>query len=175
MSSALIQLLRSRWFAWAVHAGLWLLLYLVASDFGGRAPDFRDSTASSAPAESPAPVADLGALFATARWPKPLAGTNSVEPFYTLYFVPKPSPTPPPPTTLKLQFTYQGFYQTGDNPKNAVVKVADSFVIARVGAPLATNLFIADAAMRTLTLTNAAAQTNLLLLNVQKEIEVPLK
>lgn len=176
MPSALIQTFRSRWFALCVHLGLWVLLYLVAINVGGHAPDFRDATASSVPAESPAPVAPLGTLFATARWPKAIADTNNLNPFITRYFVPaQPPAPPPPPTTRKIEVTYQGFYQSEDGPPNAVVKIGDAFVTARAGLPIVTNLFVARASMQTLTLTNLASQTNLLQLNVKKEIEVPNK
>lgn len=176
MPSVLLHALRSRWFALVVHACLWVLLYLVITNAGGHPPPFHDSTAATLPAQSPAPVGQLGQLFATASWPKPGAATNSLNPFFTRYFVPAPSPAPPPPpTTRKIDFTYQGFYEAGDGPKNAVLKVGDAFVIARVGALVATNLYVAQATMQSVTLTNLAAQTNLLLLNTKKEIEVPLK
>jgi hypothetical protein len=167
--------LRSRWFAWGVHASLWVLLYVVIMNAGGHAPPFHDSRAATFPAQSSAPIGRLDGLFATALWPKPSAGTNSANPFFTRYFVPAPSPAAPPPTTRKIEVTYQGFYETGDSPKNAVLKIGDAFVIARIGAPVATNLFVAQATMQSLTLTNLAAQTNLLLLNAKKEIEVPVK
>jgi hypothetical protein len=44
-----------------------------------------------------------------------------------------------------------------------------------VGGRIANDLFVADAAMQTLTLTNAAAQTNVLALNTKKTVEVPVK
>jgi hypothetical protein len=53
--------------------------------------------------------------------------------------------------------------------------VGDLFVVAVIGAPITTNLFVADASLQSLLLTNHVAQTNLLPLNVKKEIEVPIK
>ncbi len=175
MSTRIIQLLRSHSFAVTVHVGSWVLLYLVLVHLGGHAPEFREAAAYSVPLEDPIPVSKLGSLFSAAQWPHPLSDTNTVNPFQTLYFVPRPAPAPPPPTTRKIEVTYQGFYQTGNEPKQAVVKVADTFVIAPVGRAVATNLFIAQATMQSLTLTNLASQTNLLLLNAKKEIEVPIQ
>ncbi len=175
MPSILMQALRSRWFALCVHLGLWWLLYLVITNAGGHAAPFHDRTPASLPAQSPAPVAQLGELFTPSAWPKPGGDTNSVNPFFTRYFVPVPSPVAPPPTTRKIEVTYQGFYETGDGPKMAVLKVGDEFVTARIGSAVATNLFVAQATMQNLTLTNLAAQTNLLLVNTKKEIEVPVK
>ena len=37
------------------------------------------------------------------------------------------------------------------------------------------NLFVADATMQNLTLTNSAAQTNILVLNTKKPLEVPIQ
>jgi hypothetical protein len=105
-----------------------------------------------------------------------LIDTNYMNPFITRHFVPTPTPAPPPPpTTRKVKVTYQGFYQPIDSPRQAILKVGDAFVIAKVGALIETNLFISEAALQTLTLTNLAAQTNVIPLNTQKEIEVPLK
>ncbi|NOS69076.1 MAG: hypothetical protein HOP33_04015 [Verrucomicrobia bacterium] len=42
------------------------------------------------------------------------------------------------------------------------------------GGRVTTNLFILDPGMQTLTLTNSAAQTNVIMLNTKKEVEVPL-
>ena len=172
MSSMPIQALRSRWFAMSVHVCLWVMLYLVITNAGGHAPGFHDSVAGTFPAQNLAPIARLDALFAVSRWPNPNAGTNSLNPFFTRYFVPVPAPAP---TTHKIEVTYQGFYETADGPKNAVVKVGDAFVIARIGAAVATNLFVGEATMQSLTLTNPTGQTNLLPLNAKKEIEVPVK
>jgi hypothetical protein len=175
MPSVLRQAVRSRWFAWTIHGFLWVLLYLVISNAGGRAPAFHQSSAVSPPPQSVAPIARLGLLFATDQWPKPAASTNDPSPFFTRYFVPMPSPAPPPPTTRKIEVTYLGFYETAGDAKNAVLKIGDAFVTARLGTLIATNLFVAQATMQTLTLTNLAAQTNLLMLNTNKQIEVPLK
>ena len=166
------KVLRSRWFVTCVHAGLWLLLYLAIISLGGKAPDFRDADAVATPPQSPAPVAGLERLFSPGVWPKSLVATNTLNPFFTPYFIP-PAP-PPPPTTRKIEVTYQGFYQTSDVARRIVFKLGDVFKVAPIGATIATNLFIAEATMQALTLTNLAAQTNILPLNTKKELVVPI-
>jgi hypothetical protein len=151
---------------------LWLLLYLAITNLGGKTPDFRDGYAVANPPQNSAPVAGLERLFSPGVWPKALVNTNALNPFFTPYFVP---PAPPPPTTRKIEVTYQGFYQTGDVSKHIVFKLGDAFEVAPIGARIATNLFIAEATMQSLTLTNLAAQTNILPLNTKKELVVPLQ
>ncbi len=55
-----------------------------------------------------------------------------------------------------------------------MVRIIDTFVITPVGALLVTNLFVANATMQSLTLTNHAGLTNLLPMNVKTTVEVPL-
>jgi hypothetical protein len=172
MPSLLRQTLRNRWFALSMHLGLWLLLYLAVIGLGGKTPDYHPSATYSPPPQVPVPIGKLETLFSFAQFPKGPAGTNLSNPFFTSYFVP---PSLPAPTTRKIELTYQGFYQAGDGPKHAVVKVADLYVDAALGWTVASNVFVADATMQTLVLTNLSAQTNLLPLNVKKEIEVPAK
>jgi hypothetical protein len=172
MMSSLLQTVRSRWFAVGVHLGLWCVLYLAVTHLGGKTPDFHIADSSTAPAPGPVPVAKMESLFSSGQWPNLRALTNASNPFFTSYFVPIP---PPAPTTRKIEVTYQGFYETGDSGRHAVVKVVDSYIVASIGAPIATNLFVAQASLQNLMLTNLAAQTNLLLLNAKKEIEIPIK
>jgi hypothetical protein len=174
MKPVLFQTLRSRWLAGCVHAGLWVLLLLAVSSFGGKSPEYRDATAVSTPVQSPAPVSKLSNLFSPGVWPATPADTNLLNPFFTRHFIPLQTPAPPPPTTRKVELTYQGFYQGVNGARHVVVKVADGFVATPVGAKITANLFAAEATMKALTLTNPAAQTNLLLLNTKKEIEVPI-
>jgi hypothetical protein len=164
--------MRSRWLAVSVHAGLWLVLYLALTHLGGKAFDSREADSGVAPAPCPVPVARLNGLFSLGGWPKALGGTNGLNPFATRHFIPQQAP---PPTTRKIEVTYQGFYQAGDGPKQAIFKLGEAFVTAPIGAKVATNLFVAAATMQELTLTNQAAQTNLVPLNVKKAIEVPIQ
>jgi hypothetical protein len=172
MTPAITRLVRSRWFAACIHASLWLLLYLAVTNLGGKAFDFHEADSSTNPPQSPVPVAPLVRLFAPDVWPKTLVDTNTLNPFFTRHFIP---PQAVPPTTRTIEVTYQGFYQTGDGPKHAIFKLGDAFIDAPVGAKVATSLFVADATMQTLTLTNLAAQTNVVALNVKKGIEVPIQ
>jgi len=164
--------LKNRWFTASAHAGLWVLLYLAVVNLGGKAPRLRDEEGSAGSPHSPVPVAGLDRLFSPGIWPKSLTDTNRLNPFFTRYFIPQ---APPPPTTRKIEVTYQGYYQTGTGPKNTVFKLGDAFLVAPIGARIATNLFIAEATMQAMTLTNLAAQTNIIPLNVKKEIVVPIQ
>jgi len=166
------NVLRSRWFAGCVHAAMWLLLYLAVTQLGGRVPEVREATAVRVPLQSPAPVSGLDRLFSPGVWPKTLVGSNTLNPFFTRHFIP---PAPPPPTTRTIQVTYQGFYQTGEGPKHTMFKLDNAYQVAPIGASIATNLFIADASMHSLTLTNLAAQTNILPLNTMKSLVVPIQ
>jgi len=170
----LVQTLKSRWFAVAVHAGLWLLLLLAATSFGGKAPALRDSVPLSTPAFSPVPVSKLDHLYSQGVWPRILPGTNSTTLFFTKHFIPLPTPTPPPPTTRKIEITYLGYYQTEGSDQKVMVKLADAFPVQAIGARVTTNWFVGPATIQSLTLTNLAGQTTLLPLNVKKEIEVPI-
>jgi hypothetical protein len=173
MPPILKKTLRGRWFVTGAHACLWLLLYLAVVNLGGKAPGVRDADAVAAPPQSPVPVAALQRLYSSGIRPQSLIGTNAVGPFLTRYFVP-PAP-PPPATTRKIEVTYQGFYQTGDGPKQIIFRLDEAFRVAPVGARIATNLFIAEVTMQAMTLTNLAAQTNILPLNAKKELVVPIQ
>jgi hypothetical protein len=176
MLSPITQLLRSRWFSLTVHAAFWLMLVLALASLGGKAPEHGEGAATSAAPIIPVPVTKLGSSLASSQWPRCLPDTNSVNAFFTMHFVPPPTPAPAPaPTTKKIDVVYQGYYETADSGKVAMLKVADAFVTARVGACVATNHFIAQATMQTLTITNIAAQTNVLPVNVARQIEIPIK
>jgi hypothetical protein len=172
MAPVVKKALRNRWLVAGVHGGLWLLLYLALVDLRGKAPDFREADAAAIPPQSPAPVAGLERLFSPGIWPKSLGETNTFNPFFTRYFAP---PSGPPPTTRKIEVTYQGFYQTGEGLKHTIFKLGDAFTVAPVGAKIATDLFIAEATTQAMTLTNVAAQTNIVPLDAKKEITVPIR
>lgn len=176
MALIFLQLVRSRWFTVGVHAALWILLYLAVAQLGGKAPPYRDTGSLSSPPQTIAPVAKLEAVFVAASQLKPVTNTGPANPFLTRYFVPPPTPAPaPPPTTRKIEVTYQGFYQTTNGPKFAVLKVAEGLMAVRIGGLVATNVYLAQASLTNVILTNPAAQTNILPLNTKKEIEVPIR
>ncbi len=172
MPPVLNKALRNRWFVVGLHACLWCLLYLAVANLRGKAPDYREADVTGNSPPSPAPVAGLERLFSPGVWPASLIETNTLNPFFTRYFAP---PALPPPTTRKIEVTYQGFYQTANSLKQSIFKLGDTFVAAPVGTKIAPELFIADASMQAMTLTNVAAQTNIVPLNTKREIIVPIK
>lgn len=173
---ALLQILRSRWFVLLLHAGLWGLLYLAILGLRGGMPALREGPAAAGPAQTVLPTAKLEPLFASGQIRQTICNpTNTPNPFFTRYFVPPAPPPPPPPTTRKIEMVYQGFYQTANGPKYAVLNVAGGLMVVRVGALVATNVYVADASLQNVVLTNTTAQTNALTLNAKKEIEVPIR
>ncbi len=176
MSTVVQQILRNRWFILGVHAALWLLLYLGIANLRGRAPAFRQAESPPPPTQSALPVLKLEPLFASGQVAQSICTpTNANNPFFSRYFVPPAPPAPPPPTTRKIEVTYQGFYQTAEGPKHAVLNLAGGLMVVRVGALLATNVYVADASLQSVVLTNTTAQTNTLTINSKTEIEVPIR
>lgn len=180
----LSETLRSRWFSISLHVGLWvlLLLALIGSGIVGRVPQFQEAVANPATVITPVPVSKLAMLFTPTNYPTTVVDSAQLNLFTTAYFVPPPKPPdppppppPPPPTTWKVELTYQGFFSTGDGPKYALVLMGEKLVPVPVGGIVVTNLFVLDAAVQTLTLTNTAVQTNVLPLNVKQVVEVPIK
>jgi hypothetical protein len=175
MKAAIVQILRSRWLATCAHLALWLLLYLALRGMSGKTPELREVDGSFPRPASPAPVTRLSQLFGAVVWPELSSATNALDAFFTRHFIPPPAPPPPAPTTKTIELTYLGFYETQGAAKTVVVKLADAFLITPVGAKLTANLFASDASMQNLTLTNSAAQTNILVLNTKKQLEVPIQ
>ena len=168
--------LRSRSFAAVLHAGLWVLLLLALIGLGGgRALRFGEAETDPAAVTTPVPVARLEKLFAAANWPKLVVDAGSSNLFITGYFTPPAPPPPPPPTTRKVELTYQGCYHTANGPQFALLRLGDALLSIKVGGLVTTNLYVIEATPLIVTLTNSAAQTNVLTMNTKKEIEVPLK
>lgn len=173
MKPLIAQTLRSRWLAGTVHAGLWLLLYLSVAGLGGRAPYYHEADGSHPPPHSPEAITKLDRLFSAT--PVLPVDTNAPSAFFTRHFIPAPAPKPPPPTTRKIQLAYQGFFTANGGERKTMVKLGDKYLITPVGSNVTANLFVAQANVLSLTLTNTAGQTNLLPLNTTKEVEVPIK
>ena len=169
------ETLRSRWFAAGLHAGLWLLLLLVVPAVGGKRPRFREADTDPTAVSIPVPVAKLEGLFSPANRPQKTVDATTPNPFATRHFFPAPVPPPVVPTTRKVELAYQGYYQMADRPKQALIRMGDAILSVPVGGIVVSNLFVVEATAVTLTLTNSAAQTNILALNLKKEVEVPLK
>lgn len=166
------QTLKSRWFATLVHVGLWTLFAAALIKLGGASLPYLETSSHTSPAQSPVPVARLDQLFEALPTAKPATTPGAPSSFATTYFVPPP---PPPPTTRKVAITYLGFYQTGNDPRRVFLKMDEALLVSSIGGQIATNLFVAEAAMQTLTLTNAAAQTNVIKLNEKRVLEVPIR
>jgi hypothetical protein len=175
MLPILAQTLRSRWLATVVHVSLWILLYAAFSGLQGRAPVIGDRPARSTSPQSLLPGKSLDRLFSLADiQPRP-PDTNALSPFFTRHFIKEAAPAPPPPTTRKIELTYHGYWQSAENPIQTIVRLGDSFLITPLGGKITANLFAAGATMQVLTVTNPAGQTNLMPLDVKKEIEVPVQ
>jgi hypothetical protein len=168
------ETLRSRWFSAGLHAGLWLLLLLLVAGLGGRRPQFSATDGDPQPAPKPVPVAKMVGLFAPDNWPKQVVDPASENAFATLHFKPPVVPKPPP-TTRRVELTYQGFYQSAAGPQTTLLRLGKDLVSVPVGGVVVSNLWVAGAEFKTLSLTNSAGQTNVLAVNVKQDVEVPLK
>jgi hypothetical protein len=168
------ETLRSRWFSAGLHAGLWLLLVLVVAGLGGRRPQFSETDADPLTVQKPVPVAKMVGLFAPGNWPDHVVDPDSQNAFATLHFKPPIVPTPPP-TTRRVELTYQGYYQSGDGPQRILMRLGKDMVSVPVGGVVVSNLWVASAEFKSLSLTNSAGQTNVLAVNVKQDVEVPLK
>jgi hypothetical protein len=168
----LTQSIRSRSFAVVILGGLLCLLLLALAALGGRRPRFAEALIRSSVPRDPIPTAVIRTLFDAEVNLAAVARTNSPSLVFTRRFMP---PVLPPPTTKKVELTYHGFYQTTEGPKTALIKAADAIVPVTAGGRVIANLFVADITWQALTITNSAAQTNLVPLNAKKEFEVPLQ
>ncbi len=161
--------------------GTLVLFALTVFELGGQVPNRAALKRRPNPPDATILVGKIEALFSPAMVAAMRPPTNGVSPFYTTYFQPPPqpptpvTPTAPPPTTKKILLVYQGVYQAAAGEKKAFVKVGDGLFVGPVGSNVVADLVVADIALRTLILKNAASQTNLLQFNVPKEIEVPIK
>jgi hypothetical protein len=162
---------RDRWIALLLLIGLAALLVSAARHLGVGIPEFPASPARRATAALPLPVARVKDLFSVARVPRFDAETNLVTPFYTLHFQPPPSK---PPTTRKVDLTYLGHIKTAAGEKRAYVRVGETLFIGPVTSNVVADLAVAEISLRTLVLTNRAAQTNVLEFKTLKQVEVPV-
>lgn len=171
----------SKWFSIVLLLGTLVLFALTVFELGGQMPNRVALQQRHSPPDATILVGKIEALFSPATVAAMRPPTNGVNPFYTTYFQPPPQPPKPvppivpPPTTKKVQLIYQGVYQSAAGEKKAFIKVGDELFVGPVGSNVVADLVVADIALRTLILKNAASQTNLLQFNVPKEIEVPIK
>jgi hypothetical protein len=178
MPDLVSQTLRNRWVVFGLHGALWLLLYLVLVNLGGKPPAYTDSPISPGSTnQSLPPMTQLAGLFASTNSPtNRFQDPALMNPFVTKHFVPAPAPAPPPPpTTRKVELTYLGFYQTEGGQQQTMIQFTNAFLVAPVGGKVLSNLFVSSVTMQSLALTNTLAQTNVLPVNVKKVVEVPLQ
>jgi hypothetical protein len=168
------QTLQSRWFTVALHAGLWLLLALVVLRWFGPESDIEPAEITSAAVPTYLPVERLTQLFTAEPRFDAAGATNRLSPFATRHFTPAAPPTAAPPTTRKVELTYQGYYEVSESVRRVFLQVDQKMVISPMGDQVVPSLFIAGADLQSLTLTNAAAQTNVLKLNTKTTLEIPV-
>jgi len=162
---------RDRWIALVLLIGLVVLLVSAVRQLGVGIPEFPASPARPTAAETPVPVGRIKDLFSAGRVPRIGAETNLASPFYTTHFQPPP---PKPPTTRKVDLTYLGHIKTAAGEKRAYVRVDETLFIGPVTSNVVADLAVAEISLRTLVLTNRAAQTNVLEFKTLKQVEVPV-
>ena len=171
------RLENSRTFSIALLVGAFLLLVLALSDLGGELRERAELKSRSVPLNAMVLARKMELLFNPAAIQAFRPATNGLPIVYTMHFQPPPpppAPAPPPaPTMKKVQLTFQGVYQTADGVKKAFIKVGEELVVGALGAKVVADWAVAEIALRTLTLKDAASQTNILEFSVAKEIEVP--
>ena len=158
---------RTLLFSALLLTGLIVLLFSVFSGFGGRLPELRPLPRSSTNA-SLFPNRAFHELFATSAVPALAVPTNTINPFFTLYFAP-----PPPPPTKKVNLLYIGSIESSTRTRLAYLKLDDALLVLPAGAKVVADHAIKDIALGLVTLTNAAGQTNLAWFNTNKVLEVP--
>ncbi len=161
---------RQFWFAIATLAGLATLLSLTLLGLGGRVPDLRPLGGEGrVTPEWPSP-AQVGDWFSVGELARAVRQTNAINPFFTRHFQP-----PPPPSTRRVTLTYQGSLESSDGKVRAFVLVDTNTLALAAGAVVVADHAVKSIALRTLILTNAAGQTNVLEFSVPKPLEVPIK
>jgi hypothetical protein len=171
------KLENSHAFLAAILVGGLTLLVLVVSDLGGKLPNRTELKSRSNSTDVAMLVHKMEATISPATLAASHLTTNGVSPFYTTHFQPPAPPTKTPgpvaakPSPKKIQLVFQGVYQTAAGEKKAFVKVGDAVVVGTVGTKVVSDWTISEITLRTLTLKNAVAQTNILEFKVAKEIE----
>ena len=159
---------RTLWFSALLLAGLIVLMVAVFSGFGGRLPPLRLLPAAR---DNGGPLLleqSFQGLFATSSIPSLAVPTNAINPFYTLHFQP-----PPPPPTKKVQLLYVGCVVSSTGLHQAYVRLGDTLMILTNGAKVVADHTVQAIAVKSVSLTNAAGQTNVLEFNAPKALEVP--
>ncbi len=175
-------LINSRFFFAILLIAAATLLVFAITDLGGNLPDRAEIKRQNHPPDFTNVVEKIEGLFATETLTALRPVTNAVNPFYTTHFQPPPAPapapvapTPPPATTKKVSIVYQGVYETAAGVKKAFIKVDQQLVVGDLGAKVVADWVVDAIDRRTLTLKNAASETNMFQFNVAKEVEIPIQ
>lgn len=168
---------KNRPVALVVCGMLGVLLLLGAGQLGGNLPRFPypKSGATNALEAIHFPSIDkIESLLQSGAWPRLQTGASAVNPFFTTHFLPPPPPPPPkPPATRKVEVMFQGFFETAEGRKHAFIKVGENLQFGPEGMQIVADLAIKEIGLRTLTLTNRAAQATVLEFNQKQTLEVP--
>jgi hypothetical protein len=151
-----------------------VLLLMAIARLGGRVPEFTPLKGRNLGSMS-VPTARIQPLFRAEPFAAlgPPAGPSNL--FYTTFYQPPP-PAPPPkaPTTKSVNLEFLGFFSTGPDQRQAFVQTPDGLVMGKPGGKIIGDLSIAAIDLKSLTLTNAAGQTNLLPFRVKTDLNIPL-
>jgi hypothetical protein len=155
-------------------AGLLVLLVLFLAGLGGDMPELPSLSGKRTNRLSQVDSAMMKEIFTADRVTRFSGMTAGANPFYTAYFdPPKPAPPSQAPSTRKVRALYQGFFESADGEKQAYVRIDDELKIGGPGTVLVADLAIAEVGLRSLVLTNARAETNVLSFSREQELEVP--
>jgi hypothetical protein len=162
---------RSLWLSILLLVCLVVLLFSTFGKLGGRMPSLKTVQDRASPPHRPVIDPRVLKCFASDSCTRLAPGTNTVNPFFTLFF--QPPPPPPPPPTKKVELLYQGFLTTSGGTQLAYVLNSGALMILTNGAKVIADHAIKEIGPRGLVLTNAAGQTNVLEFNVKRAIDVP--
>ena len=171
-TSAMITFLERRlWLSLVIFAVVGVVVSLTALHLGGGTPGLSLLSDRTSGAFRGVPEAQVQDWFAPDNLTHLLALTNGTNPFYTLYFQP-PAPPPPPPTK-KVDLLYQGCIVSSKGQPQAFIRLGENLLILTNGAKVVADHAIQSIGMKSVTLTNNAAKTNILQFNVKATLEVP--
>ncbi|HNQ90128.1 MAG TPA: hypothetical protein PKM73_16040 [Verrucomicrobiota bacterium] len=159
---------RTFWFSLLLAVGLGVLLVALLAGLGGSMPALSTPVVAPNPLTLPAATGQVERLFSTSSLPRLVMPTNAVNPFFTLHFQP-----PPPPPTKKIDLLYIGSFETSRGTRCGYVRLGENLLILTNGAKVVADHCVQAIAVRSLTLTNSAGQTNVLIFNAKKTLEVP--
>lgn len=162
---------RDYWVAMALLAGLLVLVALVLRDYGVGLPEFPAPSKQSSPILPPLSAGGFERLFPAEPVPELRQDPEQQSPFFTSHFQP---PKPKPPTTRKVNMTYLGLLESAEGQRRAFLRVDNETRNAGLGESIIADLGVAGMDLRSLSLTNRAGETNILLFNVSKAVEVPI-